>query len=80
MLDLEFEFILEFETAIEKIKQNPNTYPIKHSYKGIDVQVFHMQKFPFVVLYVIDNKLNTITVLSVWQTSRNPKKLNKRFK
>jgi plasmid stabilization system protein ParE len=63
-----------FETAIRRklnqISRNP------YHYKA-DYNQFHQElteKFPFLIVYVIDENLKQITVMAIFHTSRNPSK------
>lgn len=61
-------------SKLEKICNNPFHY--KRSYKH-----FHeaaVDKFPFVIVYLVDEKLKLITVFAIFHTSRNPKRKFKR--
>lgn len=69
---LEFEFIRCIDEAIEKLKRNPELYPIIYK-KFRKVVVRH---FPFIVLYEFD-KLE-IRILGVFHSRRNPKRFKKR--
>ncbi len=66
-----------FETAIRRklnqISRNP--YHYKAGYNQ-----FHQalaEKFPFLIVYLINDDLNQITVMAIFHTSRNP---NKKFR
>lgn len=59
---------------LENICNNPLHY--KRSYNQFHEAI--VDKFPFVIVYLIDERLQSITVFAVFHTSRNPKKKFKR--
>lgn len=62
------KFISELEKHFEIIYKNPQTF--KRSYKLY--REIPLKKFPFLVVYFIDDDENLIVVASVFHTSRNP--------
>jgi len=62
------EFLEELENCFKSILLNPSTYKIVHSIYRQAV----MQKFPFVVLYSIDEK--DVVITAVFHTGKNPTK------
>jgi plasmid stabilization system protein ParE len=69
------EFLESLEKARRAILQNPETYRIRYRKK---VRAFLVDRFPYLILYVLEN--NDVNVLSVFNTSRNPKAWKKRTK
>jgi len=57
---------------IESLKANP-FFQVKYK----DYHSFPIKKFPFILLYYIDEEIETIFVLSVFNTSMNPIKYPK---
>lgn len=57
---------------IETLKHAP-FFQIKYK----DYHSFPIKKFPFILLYYIDEKIETIFILSVFNTSLNPTKYPK---
>lgn len=53
------------------IEINPEQYPIK--YQG-DLRYAVLNKFPYLIIYWIDKENNKVIVLSIFHTSREPKK------
>ena len=63
-------FILEVGNTIETICSNP--YQFRNEYKN-----FHelgLKKYPFSIIYVINDSLSLIVITSVFHHKRNPKK------
>ncbi|WP_184546843.1 type II toxin-antitoxin system RelE/ParE family toxin [Mucilaginibacter sp. FT3.2] len=65
-----------FETAIRRklnqISRNPYHYKAEYNQ-------FHQaltEKFPFLIVYIVDETVKQITVIAIFHTSRNP---NKKF-
>ncbi len=71
---LEFEFIRCIDDAIEKVKRDPELYPIVHkTFRKIVVK-----RFPFIILYEFDEV--EIRILGVFHSRRNPKRYQRRIK
>lgn len=66
---LGLRFLDEVENAIDILAINP-FYAIRHR----NVRGFNLKKFPYLVLYIVDENLSTITILAVFHTSQNPDK------
>ena len=49
-----------------------NPYHYKASYKNFREALIH--KFPFLIIYAIDEDIKSITVIAIFHTRRNPKK------
>ncbi len=60
------------EEHIETLAKNP-FFQIRYN----DYHGFPIRKFPFIILYYIDEKLKTIYIMSVFNTNLNPKKYPK---
>ena len=69
------KFLDSLDAAKQAIINNPATYRIH--YKKT-VRGFVFKDFPYLVLYII--KGNNIDVISVFNTSQDPKKWKKRVK
>ena len=54
---------------IKAIAENPLHYPRKGKYREAQADVF-----PFLIVFKFDKKANMIYIISVFHTSRNPKK------
>jgi hypothetical protein len=68
-LGLGKEFRTEVYTKIDKVCNNPFHYKI-HSKK------FHealTERFPFLIVYFVDEKNKLVIVTAIFHTSRNPK-------
>lgn len=59
-------FIKSVEDYFEKIKNNPKQFQVKRE----EIREAYLQKFPFVIIYQIVEKI--IIIYSVFHTSRNP--------
>ena len=68
------KFMKTFESQLLSIQSNPLRYPKK--YKNIRIAL--IKGFPFVIYFM--NEEDHVVVLSVYHTSRNPKKFIKRLK
>jgi plasmid stabilization system protein ParE len=67
-------FNVTIESKLRKICNNPLHYKISH-------KKFHealVDRFPFLIVYFVDEKNKIIVVTAIFHTSRNPKKKFKR--
>lgn len=64
------KFINDIEKSINLISLKPLIFPKK---KG-NLREALVPKFPFLIVFEIKEKENVIIILSVYHTSRNPKK------
>lgn len=63
-------FLKEITDHVQKIEQSPNRFPTRFkSYKEAALPVF-----PFLIIYRINVKKKLIRIVSIFHTSRNPKK------
>ena len=65
-MKLSIKFEKEIERSLEQIKNNPNQFQLK--YKA--VRVLFLNKFPFGIHYIKNNK--KIRIVALFHTSRNP--------
>ena len=68
LIGLGQEFVDEIETTFDHISKNPFLFPVKK----IKHREAVVKKFPFVIVFVVDQKQLSVTILSVYHTSRNP--------
>lgn len=68
--DLGDKFIAAFYTKLNHICKNPYSYKI--SYKNYHEAL--TDKFPFLIVYEINENEKKIIVMAIFHTSRNPKK------
>lgn len=61
---------------INSLKKDPYLFSIKYN----EIRCKKIEKFPFLIHYLINEKTNVITVFAVFHTSRNPEIWNKRQK
>lgn len=65
-------FFKTLEEHIEVLSNNP-LFQIRYKdYRGLPIQ-----KFPFIILYFTDEEKKTVYIVSVFNTSLNPKKYPK---
>lgn len=62
--------------SINSLKKNPFVFSVKYN----DIHCRKIEKFPFLIHYVIDENIKIITVFAVFHTSRNPEIWRKRSK
>lgn len=63
-------FLSEILDRLHQIELNPDRFPTRFkSYKEAPVDTF-----PFLIIYKISKRSNAIRIVSVFHTSRNPKK------
>jgi plasmid stabilization system protein ParE len=62
--------------SINSLKKNPFIFSVKYN----DIRCRKIEKFPFLIHYVIDENIKTITVFAVFHTSRSPEIWKKRPK
>ncbi|MBX2916949.1 MAG: type II toxin-antitoxin system RelE/ParE family toxin [Cyclobacteriaceae bacterium] len=68
------EFLESMESARETILKNPETYRIRYKKR---IRAFLVNRFPYLILYILENE--TVNVVAIFHTSRNPRILIKRF-
>lgn len=62
-------FMLNFSSAVQLIARSPSRWPNYHGH-------FHeclMKDYPFTVVYRIDERQNSVVIVSVFHHSRHPK-------
>lgn len=70
LIGLGKEFVDEIENMFDRIGKNSFLFPVKK----LKLREAVVKKFPFVIVFSIDTGKQTINVLSVYHTSRNPAK------
>jgi plasmid stabilization system protein ParE len=65
---LKKNFFNQFEIKSEAIKSNPEIFQTKYK----NFRTAKIGKFPYLIHYFIDYKTNTIQILAILHTSRNP--------
>jgi hypothetical protein len=63
-------FLKTVNEYTEAILKNPEAFKI--TYKNF--RELWIKKFPYLVVYYIDGRKNKIVIISIFHTSRNPKK------
>lgn len=66
---LGLEFYKQVQAVFKIIRKNPLAFDIR--YKTSHTAI--IKKFPFMVHYFVDFEKNTVVIISVLHTSRNPK-------
>lgn len=61
---------------INSLKKDPYIFSIKYN----EIRCRKIEKFPFLIHYLINEKTNMVTVFAVFHTSRNPEIWNTRPK
>lgn len=61
---------------INSLKRNPYLFSIKYN----EVRCRKIEKFPFLIHYLIEEELKVITIFAVFHTSRSPEIWKKRRK
>src|SRR5580698_5234845 len=62
-------FQKQAKTQIDKLKNSPEGYSVRYA----DVRCMLVEKFPFLVHFIVDNSKFQVEVFAVIHTSRNPK-------
>ena len=73
LIGLGKDFTEEVGVVIEQIKQNPFLF----QKRKLNFREGVVKRFPYVIIYKIDEKQQIVNVLSVFHTSRHPKKKTK---
>lgn len=68
--NLGYELLDEVESCLQKLEQHPQYYSrLNNRYKRIKTI-----RFPYLLIFEIEEKSKTIYIVSFFHTSRNPKK------
>jgi plasmid stabilization system protein ParE len=62
--------ITEFKSRIEAICDNPLRY--RNTYKNF--RETSLKKYPYYIVYFVDESTNTVIITSLYHQKRNPKK------
>lgn len=73
---LGFRYKAQVKRQINSLKKNPYLYSIKYD----AIRCRKIEKFPFLIHYLVDEELKLITVFAIFHTSRNPEIWKKRNK
>ena len=65
------KFFGEVSRYLSSISENPYKFAAKY---GNELHFATLKIFPFVIVYWVDETLKTVFVVSIFHTSRNPKK------
>ncbi|MDF2932221.1 MAG: type toxin-antitoxin system RelE/ParE family toxin [Chryseobacterium sp.] len=67
-------FIKEFRSKINFIKENPLSLELKYD----DNRIIFLKKFPYAIHYFYNKEENLLEIYSVFHTSKNPENWKKR--
>ena len=62
-------FLKDYEKALQTIKLNPYFQIYYKNFRGLP-----LKKFPFILIFSVDEKAGLITINAVFQSSQNPEK------
>jgi plasmid stabilization system protein ParE len=68
--DLGDKFYKEVNYYLSLIENNPYQFPVKYVE---ELRIASLNKFPFIIIYWIDEPNNSVFVASIFHTSRNPR-------
>jgi toxin ParE1/3/4 len=77
---LGIDFLKEIDKTIDYVSQNPLAFEVRYKRKGIAIRFAVLHRFPFVLVYFIDEPNNQLIIEGIWHNSRNPKKLEEQIK
>jgi len=66
------KFFNEINHYLNLLENNPYHFPVKYS---DDLHSISVRKFPFLIIFWVDDINQTVFVVSVFHTSRNPQRL-----
>lgn len=69
-------FIVEVESTLQLISNNPRRWRNEHN----NFRELGVKKFPYVIIYTLDEKAQLVTVTAIFHTSKNPRKKNRKSK
>ena len=72
-------FLQVVHQKLDLIAQQPRSYPIKYNHKQVAVRSAPLRRFPFIILYFLDDTSRQVVVLAVWHTAQNPLKWEQRL-
>ncbi len=70
---LSLDFRKEISYTLGVIESNPLLYAKRYN---TDLRFAVVKRFPFIIVFWLDEKLNTVFVLSIFNTNRNPQEFN----
>lgn len=73
------QFIKALDAAIQTISKNPMRHPVKFKKGKIEVRSILLKRFPFHILYHIQEESDTIFIEAVWHYSRADTRWKKRL-
>jgi toxin ParE1/3/4 len=76
---LGIDFFNEVDKAISFILKNPLAYAVCYKRKGVVIRFAVLNRFPYVIVYSIDQVKEHLVIEAVWHTSRSPKNWKSRL-
>ena len=67
-----------FEDSLYKKINLVSKNPLIYGVKKLNTREAHLENFPYVIVYKIIQTQNTILIISIFHTSRNPKRKYRR--
>ncbi len=71
-------FLKAFDEQISLITHSPTLYPPTYEHKEVIIRSAPLKKFPFVILYQLNEVQQHITVFAVWHTAQDPTRWQQR--
>lgn len=69
---LSLRFRKEIKKSLESINSDPLLYAKRYD---TELRFSLLKKFPFIIIYWYDARINTVFVVSIFHTNRNPEKI-----
>lgn len=69
------EFKFEVDKEIEYIRKYPEHYQVIHK----DLRQSVLNRFPYLIFYLLEEKNKRIIIMGILHSKRNPKLIHKRF-
>ncbi len=71
---LAHQFLLRIKEAIDYIEKSPFSFQIKYN----QVRTVLLKQFPYQIHYLVDEERNTVVILAIIHSYRNPDDFTKR--
>lgn len=68
------EFEKEIQSSLKTLSDNPKIFNIKY---GMEVRRAPIKRFPFIIIYIIDN--HDVIILSIFNTNMNPERWKRKI-
>ena len=81
--DTKSEMSSRFLQAIDRrtaiIIRNPKLYSSKYRHNQITLRAAPLEKFPFIIIYTLDEAQRLVVVFAVWHTAQDPLRWQQRL-